>query len=214
MAICVRFHHGEKKTQETQTTSQEGQDVCNVSATTFRCDRAAKGNIVLNCMHLNLEQLVHDDVAALQMADEGCPNESMLSNDLDAMKLATRPDKPQVCKLVDLPAEILALEAQAQPVMSKTLLKADDLRVVLIVFNNAAKMREHHADARISLQVLNGAVRVQVGELLTPLQTGSLMAIEPSITHAIEALQPSALLMTMAWPTASTLRLIPHRGYS
>jgi quercetin dioxygenase-like cupin family protein len=165
-------------------------------------------------MHLDLEQLVHDDVAALQMADEGCPNESMLSNDLDAMKLATRPDNKQVCTLVDLPAEMRALETQAQPVMSKTLLKADDLRIVLMVFNHAAKMREHHADARISLQVLSGAVRVRVGELSTPLQTGSLITIEPSVAHAIEALQPSVLLMTMAWPTASTLRLIPHRGYS
>lgn len=165
-------------------------------------------------MQLNLEQLVHDDVAALQMADEGCRNESMLSNDVDAMKLATRPDNKQVCKLVDLPAEMRALQAQAQPVMSKTLLKADDLRIVLMVFKSAAKMREHHADARISLQVLSGAVQVRVGKLLNPLQTGSLITIEPSIAHAIEALEPSVLLMTMSWPTARTLRLIPHRGYS
>jgi quercetin dioxygenase-like cupin family protein len=171
----------------------------------------------VNCMHLDFEQLVHDDVAALQMADEGCPNESMLSNDLDAfpvMNGASRRRNLRACQLFDLPAQIRALEAQVQPMMSKTLLKAEDLRIVLMVFKSAAKMKEHHADARISLQVLSGAVHVRVGELLKPLQTGSLITIEPSIAHAIEALEPSVLLMTMSWPTASTLRLIPHRGYS
>lgn len=168
-------------------------------------------------MHSDLEQIVQDDVAALQMADEGCPNESMHLNDLEAfpaMNLANRRANPRACQVFDLPAQIRALEAQAQPVMSKTLVKADDLRIVLIVLKNAAKMKEHHADARISLQLLSGAVHVRVGELLKPLRTGWLITIEPSIAHSIEALEASVLLMTMSWPTASTLRLIPHRGYS
>jgi quercetin dioxygenase-like cupin family protein len=171
----------------------------------------------VNCMHLDLEQIVQDDVAAVHMADEGCPNASTLSNDLEAfpaMNLANRRDNPRTCQLFDLPAQIRTLEAQAQPVMSKTLVKADDLRIVLMVFKSAAQMREHHADARISLQVLSGAVHVRVGKLLNQLQTGSLITIEPSIAHAIEALEASVLLMTMSWPTASTLRLMPHRGYS
>jgi quercetin dioxygenase-like cupin family protein len=171
----------------------------------------------VNSLHSNFKQLTLDDAASLQMADEGCPNESTLLNDLDgspAVNLANKPDKLDSYFLFDLPRQIQALKARSQSVASNTLLKTDDLRIVLLFLNKAAKMNEHHADARTSLQILSGAVHFQVGEVVQPLRAGSLITLEPSIAHAIEALEPSVLLMTMAWPTTSTLRSIPHRGYS
>ena len=171
----------------------------------------------MNSLHSNFERLTLDDAASLQMADEGCPNESVLSNNLyalPAMNLGTKPGKLDAYLFFDLPAQIQALNVLRQSVASNTLLKTDDLRIVLLVLRKAAKMNQHHADARTSLQILSGAVHFRVGEFLQQLRAGTLVTLEPSIAHAIEALEPSVLLMTMAWPPANTLRLIPHRGYS
>ena len=119
-----------------------------------------------------------------------------------------------VYSFFDLQTQIHALEARDEQIASKTLLKTNDLRIVLTVLRNGAKMHEHRADARISIHLLRGAVQFSVGENSWELGANSLIPLEPSVVHTIEALESSALLMTMAWPTGNTLRLIPHRGYS
>ena len=45
----------------------------------------------------------------------------------------------------------------ASGVHSRTLFKKPDLRVVLIAMEKAARMREHHADGTLSVQVLKRA---------------------------------------------------------
>jgi quercetin dioxygenase-like cupin family protein len=119
-----------------------------------------------------------------------------------------------VYSFFDLQTQIHALEGRDEQIASKTLLKTDDLRIVLTVLRNGAKLGEHHADARLSIHILRGAVNFSVGENLWELRANTLIPLEPSVAHTIEALESSALLMTMAWPTGKTLRLIPHRGYS
>ena len=119
-----------------------------------------------------------------------------------------------VYSFFDLQIQIHALEARDEQIASKTLLKTDDLRIVLTVLKKGARMPEHHADARLSIHILSGAVDFSVGEDLWELRANSLIPLEPSVAHTIEALESSALLMTMAWPSGKTLQLIPHRGYS
>ena len=154
-------------------------------------------------MHSYLEHEQGDATSSLGMADEGGPNQQFRASTLVTGHT-----------FFDLPALIRALKAPGQSVASKTLLKADDLRIVLTVLKKGAKMSEHHADARISLQVLSGSVRFQAGEHFQELRAGSLVTLEPSIPHAIEGLESSTLLTTLAWPPGSTLLSIPHRGYS
>src|ERR1700749_2238122 len=70
---------------------------------------------------------------------------------------------------------------------SKTLFKKHDLRVVLISMQDAAHMKEHHADGTLSIQVLTGQLRVSVNGKLHNLPTGTLFTLGRSIRHDVEA---------------------------
>ena len=120
------------------------------------------------------------------------------------------------CHQFDLESEISALGSHKpwpQGVTSKMLLKTNDLRIVLIVMQAGAKMDEHHNDGRISIQVLRGTIRIPVQDQVVDLTPGRLLALDRSIKHAVEALEDSAFLLTIAWPSNEELIGLKHRGY-
>ena len=96
---------------------------------------------------------------------------------------------------------------------AKTLFKKHDLRVVLITMENAAKMKEHHADGTISVQVLKGQIRFSVHGKPHDLKLGNLLTLGASIKHEVEALEDSAFLLTISWPSDEELAAMKHRGY-
>lgn len=120
------------------------------------------------------------------------------------------------CEQFDLQSEISALESHKpwpQGMTSKTLLKTDDLRIVLIVMQAGARMNEHHSDGRISMQVLRGAIRTRVQDQVVDLSSGRMLALDRSILHDVEAREDSAFLLTIAWPSDDELIGLKHRGY-
>ena len=96
---------------------------------------------------------------------------------------------------------------------AKTLFKKHDFRVVLITMENAAKMKEHHADGTISVQVLKGHIRFTVHGKPHDLKLGNLITLAASIRHEVEALEDSAFLLTISWPSDEELAAMKHRGY-
>jgi quercetin dioxygenase-like cupin family protein len=96
---------------------------------------------------------------------------------------------------------------------AKTLFKKHDLRVVLITMENAAKMKEHHADGTISVQVLKGQIRFSVHGKPHDLKPGNLLTLGASIKHEVQALEDSAFLLTISWPSDEELAAMKHRGY-
>lgn len=81
-----------------------------------------------------------------------------------------------------------------------TLVKHSDLRIVFILMKRGTRLQEHHAGARISVHTLRGHVRLRPGEDLLDLPAGNLLALERDIPHDHEAIDESAVLMTIAWP--------------
>ena len=86
---------------------------------------------------------------------------------------------------------------------SKTLAKYPDFRVVLVVMKAGSEMKEHHADARISIQSLQGKLRVHLPDQPVELGAGELICLEAGIHHDVEALEESAFLITVSWPGGS-----------
>ncbi len=86
---------------------------------------------------------------------------------------------------------------------SKTLAKYPDFRVVLVLMKAGSEMKEHHADARISVQTLQGKVRVHLPDRAVELGAGELICLEAGIHHDVEALEESAFLITVSWPGGS-----------
>jgi len=61
-------------------------------------------------------------------------------------------------------------------------------------------MEEHRAEARISIQVLLGKIRLHSPELAPiELSAEQLLALDCGMRHDVEALQESAFLLTVSW---------------
>ncbi|MGE5109536.1 MAG: cupin domain-containing protein [Acidobacteriaceae bacterium] len=86
---------------------------------------------------------------------------------------------------------------------SKTLAKYPDFRVVLALMKAGSEMKEHHADARISVQGLQGKIRVHLPDQAIELGAGELICLESGIPHDVEAVEESAFLITISWPNGS-----------
>ena len=111
----------------------------------------------------------------------------------------------------------LAESEQKKPwpsgIHSKTLFKKNDLRCVLIAMESAAIMKEHHADGTISVQVLKGRLRFGAQGNQYELAAGNLLSLGASIKHDLHALEDSAFLLTISWPSNEELLAMKHRGY-
>jgi quercetin dioxygenase-like cupin family protein len=83
---------------------------------------------------------------------------------------------------------------------SKTLVKHDSLRVVLISLKARARIPEHQTEGRISIQTIQGHIRVRAAGQTFNLPTGALLALDQGLRHDVEALEDSAFLLSIAWP--------------
>lgn len=82
---------------------------------------------------------------------------------------------------------------------AKTLVKHDDFRVVLITLEPDTRIPSHHTAGRISISTISGHVRVHAEGRTFDMPAGSLLALDRSLPHEVEALTPSAVLLTIAW---------------
>ena len=96
---------------------------------------------------------------------------------------------------------------------AKTLFKKPDFRMVLISMEPGAKMKEHHADGTVSVQVLKGRVRLGAQGTNHELPSGNVLTLGASIKHDLEALEDAAFLLTVSWPSNEELLAMKHRGY-
>lgn len=83
---------------------------------------------------------------------------------------------------------------------AKTLIKYDDLRIVLITLAANARIKEHKAEGRISIHVLSGHIELNTPGRAISLRAGGLLALDQGVPHDVHALEKSAFLLTIAWP--------------
>jgi quercetin dioxygenase-like cupin family protein len=88
---------------------------------------------------------------------------------------------------------------------SKTLVKQPDFRIVLIALQKGGHIEEHSADARISIYTLSGHVKLQLPEQTVDLPGGHLLVLDRTLEHDLEALEESAILLTISWPHAAEI---------
>jgi quercetin dioxygenase-like cupin family protein len=84
--------------------------------------------------------------------------------------------------------------------ISETLVKYSDFRIVLILMQAGTMMREHKADARISIHGLSGRLMVQLPEKTVALSAGDLLVLEKCLPHDVSAVEESAFLLSISWP--------------
>jgi len=82
---------------------------------------------------------------------------------------------------------------------SKTLAKHPDLRIVLTALRARGYVHEHHAAGSVSVQALEGHLRMHVPGRTVDLKPGDMIVLERAVPHDLEALTDSAYLLTVAW---------------
>ena len=82
---------------------------------------------------------------------------------------------------------------------SKTLVKHDDLRIVLLAMKKKMRMHEHKTAARISVQTLARHIRLRPPDRTVELPAGQLLVLDQCVPHDVEAEEDSAFLLTLSW---------------
>ena len=83
---------------------------------------------------------------------------------------------------------------------SRTLMKAPDLRVVLVTAKAGTIMKEHRADGSVTILAVAGAIRLKLEDTNIELKPGELLALDRALRHDVEALSDCAFLVTIGWP--------------
>ena len=101
----------------------------------------------------------------------------------------------------------------------RRLAKYPDFRIVLILMKIGTRMRQHRAEGRISNQQLKGQVCIHLADRKVNVSAGHLSVLDCGVLHDVEALEESALLLTISWrreksdasQSFSTNRAAPRR---
>ena len=102
---------------------------------------------------------------------------------------------------IDLHAARAELEQLAGPTQDRrgeTPVRQGGLSVVLAHLRRGLAVQEHSAPGAVTLQVLRGRVRVKLGEGTLDAGAETLVAFDARVRHAVEAVDDSALLLTLA----------------
>ena len=83
---------------------------------------------------------------------------------------------------------------------ARTIVKYDNLRIVLIALKAHVRIPEHRAEGRISIQTIRGQILVRAEGRTFALPAGTLLALDQELQHDVEALEDSVFLLTIALP--------------
>ncbi len=106
--------------------------------------------------------------------------------------------KPGMHDLSDVASLV---EVQPDATVSRTVLKAEGARVVLFAFDAGQVLTEHTASVPALLQVLDGYLRVTADGRTVDLYPGGLVHLAARLPHAVEAIEPARLQLTLLDPS-------------
>lgn len=81
--------------------------------------------------------------------------------------------------------------------LSRTLYQDDVLRLVGFAFAEGQELTEHSSALSVVIQVLRGRLFLRLGEEETELTPGGWVHMPPRLPHAVRALEPTVMLLTM-----------------
>ena len=79
-----------------------------------------------------------------------------------------------------------------------TLAKSRGLRVVLVAMHSGAVIPSHQIDGPLSVQVMDGELKLTADAQAVTLQPGQLLTLQSGIRHELEAPTEAAFLLTLS----------------
>ncbi|MEV1130703.1 cupin domain-containing protein [Agromyces sp. NPDC049794] len=114
------------------------------------------------------------------------------------------PDATHILIAADAASLIDALPIEPGGVRSTRIHKGPGATIVRLSMDAGTVMKEHIAQAPLLVSVLDGRVALEVGGERIELGAGGLLHIGERVPHAVEALTPSHLVLTLGTRSAAT----------
>ncbi|MBT1165589.1 cupin domain-containing protein [Bifidobacterium simiarum] len=89
------------------------------------------------------------------------------------------------------------IDIQEEATVSRTVLREDGLRAVLFAFDKDQALSEHTAAMPVTIQVLEGRLRIGGGDRTVELTAGGIVYLSARLPHTVYALEPSKMLLQM-----------------
>ncbi len=101
-------------------------------------------------------------------------------------------------------AKILSLTDEtkfaANGIVSRTLLRTANSRVVLFGFSEGQELTEHTSTQHAVVQILTGECEFSLGGKPNVVKAGDLIYMPPNLPHAVRATQQFSMLLTFSKP--------------
>ncbi|MGO8837716.1 MAG: cupin domain-containing protein [Limisphaerales bacterium] len=96
----------------------------------------------------------------------------------------------------------LAKETQFAPngIVSRTLLRTANSRVVLFGFAEGQELSEHTSTQHALIQILSGECEISLAGQPHALKAGDLLYLPPNLPHAVRAARQFSMLLTLFKP--------------
>jgi len=96
----------------------------------------------------------------------------------------------------------LAEETRFAPngIVSRTLLRTANSRVVLFGFAEGQELTEHTSTQHAVIQILSGECEFSLADKPHALKTGDLLYMPPNLPHAVKATTQFSMLLTLSKP--------------
>ncbi|HEV2395101.1 MAG TPA: cupin domain-containing protein [Verrucomicrobiae bacterium] len=105
----------------------------------------------------------------------------------------------------------LAAETQFAPngIVSRTLLRAANCRLVLFGFAEGQELTEHTSTQHAVIQILSGECEFSLAGKTIQVKAGDVIYMPPNLPHAVRATKQFSMLLTLSKPE-KTLAGIPE----
>jgi quercetin dioxygenase-like cupin family protein len=90
----------------------------------------------------------------------------------------------------------------ANGIVSRTLLRTANLRVVLFGFAEGQELSEHTSTQHAVIQILSGECELSLGGKTHFAKIGDLIFMPPHLPHAIKATTKLSMMLTLSAPAA------------
>lgn len=117
---------------------------------------------------------------------------SSINRPLSGQALHFRLDEGRRAEWID--EELLAKSGRS----ARTLVKEGPLRVTMVALGNGGSLASHRAEGPITVHVLSGRIRFQVGEEEWALEPGDLLSLGAGVEHAVDSETGGVFLLTVA----------------
>ena len=96
-----------------------------------------------------------------------------------------------------LPHLLDDVEIPEDGTLSRVIFKGSDVRVVLFAFDEGQELTDHTAAVPAILQVVQGRLDLALGDESFEISADSWVYMEANLSHAVVALEPSVMLLTL-----------------